>query len=42
MKLTVQKLTHSCMVPIMDTGLASNSQDHSYGRFYSKEGYTEI
>ena len=40
MKLTVQTLRHtrhSCMVPIMDPGLTSNSQDHSYGRFYSKE-----
>lgn len=36
MKLTVQTLTtHSCVVPIIDTGLSSSSQDHSYGRFYS-------
>lgn len=38
MKLTVQTLTtHSCVVPIIDTGLSSSSQDHSYGRFYSNE-----
>lgn len=38
MKLTVRTLTtHSCVVPIIDTGLTSSSQDHSYGRFYSNE-----
>lgn len=38
MKLTVQTLTtHSCVVPIIDTGLTSSPQDHSYGRFYSNE-----
>ena len=38
MILTVQTLTtHSCVVPIIDTGLSSSSQDHSYGRFYSNE-----
>lgn len=30
--------THNTLLygSIMDTGLTSNSQDHSYGRFYSK------